>query len=120
MAELFQTDRTSIVRYINNIYKQEELERESTCAKIAQVKTEHAFFCVLMEYRILYNPDHTKRITHNTPCHPDADDSREPNRRERRDGEGGCKPYQQEQQLKTDEVGVILCFVCFTLKSIVQ
>ena len=26
MAELFQTDRTSIVRHINNIYKIEELE----------------------------------------------------------------------------------------------
>ena len=38
MAELFQTDRTSIVRHINNIYKVEELERESTCAKIAQVQ----------------------------------------------------------------------------------
>ena len=30
MAELFQTDRTSIVRHINNIYKVEELDREST------------------------------------------------------------------------------------------
>ena len=40
MAELFQTDRTSIVRHINNIYKVEELDRESTCAKIAQVKME--------------------------------------------------------------------------------
>ena len=40
MAELFQTDRTSIVRHINNIYKIEELERESTCAKIAQVQME--------------------------------------------------------------------------------
>ena len=39
MAELFQTDRTSIVRHINNIYKVEELERESTSAKIAQVQT---------------------------------------------------------------------------------
>ena len=35
MAELFQTDRTSIVRHISNIYKVEELDRESTCAKIA-------------------------------------------------------------------------------------
>ena len=33
MAELFLTDRTSIVRHINNIYKAEELEREATCAK---------------------------------------------------------------------------------------
>ena len=38
MAELFQTDRTSIVRHINNIYKVEELDRDSTCAKIAQVQ----------------------------------------------------------------------------------
>ena len=40
MAELFNTDRTSIVRHINNIYKIEELEREATCAKIAQVQIE--------------------------------------------------------------------------------
>ena len=40
MAELFQTDRTSIVRHINNIYKVEELDRESTCAKIAQIQIE--------------------------------------------------------------------------------
>ena len=40
MAELFQTDRTSIVRHINNIYKVEELDRESTCAKNAQVQME--------------------------------------------------------------------------------
>ena len=40
MAELFQTDRTSIVRHINNIYKVEELDRDSTCAKIAQVQIE--------------------------------------------------------------------------------
>ena len=40
MAELFQTDRTSIVRHINNIYKTEELDRDGTCAKIAQVQIE--------------------------------------------------------------------------------
>ena len=40
MADLFQTDRTSIVRHINNIYKVDELERSSTCVKIAQVQTE--------------------------------------------------------------------------------
>ena len=40
MAELFQTDRTSIVRHINNIYKVEELDRESTCAKITQFQLE--------------------------------------------------------------------------------
>ena len=40
MAELFQTNRTSIVRHINNIYKTQELDKESTCAKIAQVQIE--------------------------------------------------------------------------------
>ena len=40
MSELFQTDRTSIVRHISNIYKVDELDRESTCVKIAQVQTE--------------------------------------------------------------------------------
>ena len=40
MADLFQTDRTSIVRHVNNMYKSEELEREATCAKIAQVQIE--------------------------------------------------------------------------------
>ena len=40
IAELFETDRTSIVRHINNIYRADELEREATCAKIAQVQTE--------------------------------------------------------------------------------
>ena len=40
MAELFLTDRTSIVRHINNIYRADELDRAATCAKIAQVQTE--------------------------------------------------------------------------------
>ena len=40
MAELFNVDRTSIVRHIRNIYKSEELEENSTCAKNAQVRIE--------------------------------------------------------------------------------
>lgn len=40
MAQLFKTDRTSIVRHINNIYKNKELDKDSTCAKIAQVQIE--------------------------------------------------------------------------------
>ncbi|MCH5310013.1 MAG: virulence protein RhuM/Fic/DOC family protein [Prevotella sp.] len=40
MAELFQTDRTTIVRHVNNIYRINELGKEATCAKIAQVQTE--------------------------------------------------------------------------------
>ena len=37
MAELFGIDRTTILRHIRNIYKSEELEESSTCAKNAQV-----------------------------------------------------------------------------------
>jgi len=40
MEELFETDRTSIVKHISNIYKSKELEEESTSAKIAQVQKE--------------------------------------------------------------------------------
>lgn len=40
MAELFGVDRTSIVRHIRNIYKSEELDESSTCAKTAQVRME--------------------------------------------------------------------------------
>ena len=40
MAMLFDTDRTSILRHINNIYKIGELDKDSTCAKIAQVRKE--------------------------------------------------------------------------------
>ena len=38
MALLFDTDRTSILRHINNVYETGELEKNSTCAKIAQVQ----------------------------------------------------------------------------------
>lgn len=37
MAELFQKDRTVIGRHIQNVYREGELERESTCAKFAHV-----------------------------------------------------------------------------------
>lgn len=40
MAELFQTDRTSILRHIGNIYKTGELEKQATCAFSAQVRQE--------------------------------------------------------------------------------
>ena len=38
MAELFQKDRTVIGRHINNIYREHELERETTCANFAHTK----------------------------------------------------------------------------------
>ena len=40
LSELFQTDRTSILRHIRNIYTTEELEENSTCAFFAQVREE--------------------------------------------------------------------------------
>lgn len=40
MAELFSTDRTSIAKHVSNVYKTQELDANSTCAKIAQVQIE--------------------------------------------------------------------------------
>lgn len=40
LESLFETNRTSIVRHISNIYKSNELEENATCAKIAQVQKE--------------------------------------------------------------------------------
>lgn len=40
MALLFDTDRTSLLRHIKNIYTSGELDETSTCAKIAQVRLE--------------------------------------------------------------------------------
>ena len=40
LASLFNIDRSGIVRHINNIYKDEELNENVTCAKIAQVQIE--------------------------------------------------------------------------------
>ena len=37
LAEIFSIDRSGIVRHINNIYKDNELNENSTCAKIAHV-----------------------------------------------------------------------------------
>jgi len=36
-AELIGVDRTAVVKYIRNIYKTNELNKDSTCAKIAQI-----------------------------------------------------------------------------------
>ncbi|MGO3804709.1 MAG: RhuM family protein [Sphingobacterium sp.] len=40
LADLFDTDRTSLVKHIKNIYKSEELSEDATCAKFAQVQNE--------------------------------------------------------------------------------
>jgi len=38
IADLFETDRTSILKHIKNIYATRELSKTSTCAKFAQVQ----------------------------------------------------------------------------------
>ena len=40
LAELFDKDRTVIGRHIRNIYKEEELEKDITCANFAHMGTE--------------------------------------------------------------------------------
>jgi len=40
MALLFDVDRTRILRHINNIYSENELDQKSTCAENAQVRRE--------------------------------------------------------------------------------
>lgn len=40
MAELFERDRSVIQRHIGNIFKENELDKNSTCAKFAQVQNE--------------------------------------------------------------------------------
>ena len=40
LSALFNIDRSGIVKHVNNIYRDEELEEKSTCAKIAQVQRE--------------------------------------------------------------------------------
>ena len=40
MAELFNTSRTNIIEHINNIYEEEELDKDSTCQYFRQVRKE--------------------------------------------------------------------------------
>ena len=40
MAELFGTSRTTVIEHINNIYTEEELDKESTCQNFRQVRKE--------------------------------------------------------------------------------
>ena len=53
MAELFQKDRTVIGRHINNVYKEKELDRDTTCAKFAHMGTD----ADQTYYSTLYNLD---------------------------------------------------------------
>ena len=54
MAQLFQRDKTVIIRHVNNIYAEGELDRESTSAKFAFVpeKRERLALCVAKSINI--------------------------------------------------------------------
>lgn len=40
IAELFDVDRSVVTKHLNNIFAEGELDKGSTCAKIAQVRNE--------------------------------------------------------------------------------
>ena len=40
IADLFGVDRTVVTKHLTNIYAENELSKEATCAKIAQVQLE--------------------------------------------------------------------------------
>jgi hypothetical protein len=40
IAELFETERSVITKHLKNIYEEEELDKDSTCANFAQVQSE--------------------------------------------------------------------------------
>ena len=58
LADLFDTDRTSLAKHIKNIFQTGELQEDSTCAKFAQVQNEGARHIrrndVIVNYRVRY------------------------------------------------------------------
>jgi len=40
IADLFDTEENDIAKQLSNIYEEEELDKEKTCTKIAQIQTE--------------------------------------------------------------------------------
>ena len=55
MAKLFDRDRTVIARHINNVFKENELDKNEVCAKIAYT-TQH---------RVLLDKTQTRKILFN-------------------------------------------------------
>ena len=112
MAELFQTDRTSIVRHINNIYKVDELDRESTCAKIAQVQTEGKrevkrsipYFNLDMIISVGYRVNSKRGIKFRQW----ANRILKQNRREGRDGKSCGQSDQSEELITRNHYGTVL------------
>ncbi|HIZ84891.1 MAG TPA: virulence RhuM family protein [Candidatus Coprenecus stercoravium] len=108
MAELFQTDRTSILKHIKNIYKSSELEENATCAIFAQVRSEgkrtirrnipyyNLDVIISVGYRVNSLRGTQFRIWANQVLNARrsyADDSREPHGRDGHDGQGYCQSH---------------------------
>lgn len=55
MAELFKTSRTNVIEHINNIYSEEELDKNSTCQNFRQVLDLYAT-------AVDYNPKDEKSV----------------------------------------------------------
>ena len=52
IAKLFNVDRSVVTKHINNIYLEEELFEEATCAKIAQVEGKRSVIRQISYYNL--------------------------------------------------------------------
>ena len=71
MAELFQKDRTVIGRHISNIYKEGELERETTCANFAHVGSDgdQQFFTAIYTVEVFFYVVNGEMLSTNVSLH---------------------------------------------------
>jgi len=71
LAQLFQTERSVINKHILNIYKTQELDDSSTCAKIAQVQSEgnRKVLRKINYYNLIMPATNVWRIMHLLPLH---------------------------------------------------
>jgi hypothetical protein len=49
LAELFETDRSSILKHLKNIFRTDELNEKQTCAKFAQVRKEETKTIIVLK-----------------------------------------------------------------------
>ena len=54
MAELFGTSRTNVIEHINNIYLEEELDKNSTCQNFRQVQWEINWIFKIVQNKLHY------------------------------------------------------------------
>lgn len=56
MAKLFGRERSVISKHIGNVFKEDELAQESTCAKFAQVQTEGNVHRIVLHQELKSHP----------------------------------------------------------------